>query len=128
MVAAVVVGAAMLVAGAAASVVAAVADLLAAEVAVASVVALAFVVAGAAAAASGSGWAAGGSVVLAAHPGERAAGAKSNDVTAGLTKDSAKLTISFSPVASLRRHSGHQRRLAWCQPLPLKRRVLLRVA
>ena len=47
-------------------------------------------VAAAAGSASGSGSVAAGSVVarVAAHPGERAACAKSHDLTAGLTKDS----------------------------------------
>jgi hypothetical protein len=63
---------------------------------VASVVAVAFVVAVAAAAGSASGsmttsGSVAGGTVPAAHPGERAACAKSLDLTAGLTKDSAKL-------------------------------------
>jgi len=81
--------AAVVAAGAAASVGAVVAGLLAAEGAVASVVAAA------AGSASGSGSVAAGSVVgrvarvarVAAHPGERAACAKSHDLTAGLTED-----------------------------------------
>jgi hypothetical protein len=40
---------------------------------------------------SGSVAAGSGSVARAADPGARAAGAKSHDLTAGLTKDSAKL-------------------------------------
>jgi hypothetical protein len=97
--AAMVVGAAM---GAAASMVAVMAGLLASEVAVASVVAVAsegavasvVVVAAAAGSVmtSGSGSVAGaGGSVLAAHPGEHAAYAKSHDLAAGLTNDSAKL-------------------------------------
>ena len=82
----------MLAAGVPASVVAVVSGLLAAEVAVASVVAVAFVVAVAAAAGSASGsmttsGSVAGETVAAAHPGERAACAKSHDLTAGLTKD-----------------------------------------
>jgi hypothetical protein len=92
-------GVPMLAAGVAASVVAVVAGLLDAEVAVASVVAvvaLASVVAVAAAAGSASGsmttsGSVAGGTVPAAHHGERAACAKSRDLTAGLTKDSAKL-------------------------------------
>jgi hypothetical protein len=87
----------MLAAGVTASVVAVVPDLLAPVVAAASVVAVAAVVAVVAVAAA-AGLASGsmttsGSVatVPAAHPGERAACAKSHDLTAGLTKDSAKL-------------------------------------
>jgi len=99
----------MLAAGVPASVVAVVSGLLAAEVAVASVVAVAFVVAVAAAAGSASGSmttsVAGGTVtwgtVAAAHPGEGAAGAKSHDLTAGLTKHSASATTSIS---------------SWCAP------------
>ena len=86
--------------------VAVVARLLASEVAVASAVAVASVVAVAAAAGSASGSmttsvaGGGGTVtwgtvtwgtVAAAHPGERAACAKSHDLTAGLTRHSAKL-------------------------------------
>jgi hypothetical protein len=91
--AAMVVGAAM---GAAASMVAVMAGLLASVVAVASEVAVASVVVVAAAAGSvmtsGSGSVAGaGGSALAAHPGEHAAYAKSHDLAAGLTNDSAKL-------------------------------------
>jgi hypothetical protein len=93
MVAVVAAGAAMVAAGAAtlaAGAAAMVAAVVAAVVAVVAVVA----VAAAAGLASGSmtttGTVAGGTVA-AAHPGERAACAKSHDLTAGLTKDSAKL-------------------------------------
>ena len=74
---------------AAASVVAAVAGLLAAEVAAAAAV----VVAAAGSVASGSVAAGLGLARVAADPGERAACAKSHDLTAGLTKDSAKLDL-----------------------------------
>jgi hypothetical protein len=91
-------GAAMVAAGSAASMVAVGLGLLPAEVAVASAVAVASVVAVAAAAgsasASGSMTTSGpvaGGTVAAAHPGERAACAKSHDLTAGHTKHSAKL-------------------------------------
>jgi hypothetical protein len=96
---AVVAGAAMVAAGAAASVVVVVAGLVAAEGAVASVVAAAAgsasgsVASGSGSVAAGSGSVAAGAVVArgargAAHPGERAACAKSHNPTAGLTKDS----------------------------------------
>jgi hypothetical protein len=73
-------------AGAAASVVAAVAGLLAAEVAAAAAVVAA---AGSVAAGSWAAWVAWlvRAARAAAYPGERAACAKSHDLTAGLTKD-----------------------------------------
>ena len=76
--------------------VAAVAGFMAAEVVAAG--AAAAEVAAAAGSASGSGSVAAGSVVarvarVAAHPGERAACAKSHDLTAGLTNELARLGL-----------------------------------
>jgi hypothetical protein len=94
----------------AAAEVAAVAGFMAAEVAAAGSVAAEV----AAAAGSASGSVAAGSVVarvarVAAHPGERAACAKSHDLTAWPHQGLCQAAISLSLVASLRSPSGHTR-------------------